>query len=80
MMRVATMVLGVTMAGCLESDEFSRESLMVAAGQFAPGLVVAGRHPLSRCYSQVSSVVAVRNASRSSRQCAGVVLSGSIPV
>lgn len=32
------------------------------------------------CYSQVSSVVAVRNASRSSRQCAGVVLSGSIPV
>jgi DNA-binding CsgD family transcriptional regulator len=30
--------------------------------------------------SQVSSVVAVRNASRSSRHCAGVFLSGSIPV
>ncbi len=31
-------------------------------------------------YSQVSAVVVVRNASRSSRHCAGVVLSGSMPV
>jgi hypothetical protein len=41
MMRVATMVLGVNMSGCLESDGFSHESLMVAAAQFALGLVVA---------------------------------------
>jgi hypothetical protein len=41
MMRVATMVLGVNMSGCLESDEFSHVSLMVAAAQFALGLVVA---------------------------------------
>ena len=41
MMRVATMVLGVNMSGCLESDSFSHESLMVAAAQFALGLVVA---------------------------------------
>ncbi|HVQ51962.1 MAG TPA: DUF350 domain-containing protein, partial [Mycobacterium sp.] len=41
MMRVATMVLGVDMSGCLESDSFSHESLMVAAAQFALGLVVA---------------------------------------
>jgi hypothetical protein len=41
MMRVATMVLGVNMSGCLESDRFSHESLMVAAAQFALGLVVA---------------------------------------
>jgi len=40
MMRVATMVLGVNMSG-LESDSFSHESLMVAAAQFALGLVVA---------------------------------------
>jgi hypothetical protein len=41
MMRVATMVLGVNMSGCLESDDFGYESLMVAAAQFALGLVVA---------------------------------------
>jgi hypothetical protein len=41
MMRVATIVLGVNMSGCLESDRFSHESLMVAAAQFALGLVVA---------------------------------------
>jgi|SRR5690349_17556915 len=41
MMRVATLVLGVDMAGCLESDRFSHESLMVAAAQFSLGLVVA---------------------------------------
>lgn len=34
----------------------------------------------SRHYSQVSWVVVVRKASRSSRQCAGVVFSGSMPV
>jgi uncharacterized protein DUF350 len=41
MMRVATMVLGVNMSRCLESDNFSHEALMVAAAQFALGLVVA---------------------------------------
>jgi hypothetical protein len=41
MMRVATMVLGLDMSGCLESDGFTHESLMVAAAQFALGLVVA---------------------------------------
>jgi hypothetical protein len=41
MMRVATMVLGVNMSGALESDNFNHESLMVAAAQFALGLVVA---------------------------------------
>ena len=41
MMRVATVALGVDMSGCLESDGFSHESLMVAAAQFALGLVVA---------------------------------------
>jgi len=41
MMRVATMVLGVNLSGCLESDTFNHESLMVGAAQFALGLVVA---------------------------------------
>jgi hypothetical protein len=41
MMRVATMVLGVNMSGCLESGTFTHESLMVASAQFALGLVVA---------------------------------------
>jgi Domain of Unknown Function (DUF350) len=41
MMRVATMVLGVNMSGCLESDVFVHEALMVAAAQFSLGLVVA---------------------------------------
>ena len=41
MMRVATMVLGVDMSGCLESEEFRHPTLMVAASQFALGLVVA---------------------------------------
>lgn len=41
MMRVATLVIGVDMRGCLESDSFSHESLMVAAAQFSLGLVVA---------------------------------------
>jgi hypothetical protein len=41
MMRVATMVLGVNMSGCLESDVFAHEALMVAAAQFSLGLVVA---------------------------------------
>ncbi len=38
------------------------------------------RAHLENNYSQVSWVVVVRNASRSSRHCAGVVLSGSMPV
>jgi hypothetical protein len=41
MMRVATLVLGLDMSGCLEADAFAHESLMVAAAQFALGLVVA---------------------------------------
>src|SRR5690242_19755920 len=41
MMRVATMVLGLDMSACLESDSFTHETLMVAAAQFALGLVVA---------------------------------------
>lgn len=41
MMRVATVALGVDMTGCLESEEFSHVSLMIAAAQFALGLVVA---------------------------------------
>jgi Domain of Unknown Function (DUF350) len=41
MMRVATMVLGLNMSGCLEAEGFRHESLMVAAAQFALGLVVA---------------------------------------
>ncbi|MFG1931636.1 DUF350 domain-containing protein [Mycobacterium sp. NPDC048908] len=41
MMRVATTVLGVDMSGCLHSAEFRHPTLMVAAAQFALGLVVA---------------------------------------
>jgi len=41
MMRVATIVLGVNMTGCLESEVFRHEALMVAAAQFSLGLVVA---------------------------------------
>ncbi len=41
MMRVATMALGVNMAGCLDSESFTHEALMVAAAQFSLGLVVA---------------------------------------
>jgi len=41
MMRVATLVLGLDMTRCLESDRFTHEALMVAAAQFSLGLVVA---------------------------------------
>jgi hypothetical protein len=41
MMRVAAMVLGLDMSACLQSDSFTHETLMVAAAQFALGLVVA---------------------------------------
>jgi hypothetical protein len=41
MMRVATMVLGVDMSANLHADEFRHPILMVAAAQFAFGLVVA---------------------------------------
>ena len=41
MMRVATMVLGLDMSACLEADSFTHATLMVAAAQFALGLVVA---------------------------------------
>jgi hypothetical protein len=41
MMRIATLVLGIDMDTLFEADEFSYESLMVAAAQFALGIVVA---------------------------------------
>jgi Domain of Unknown Function (DUF350) len=41
MMRVATLVIGIDMNALFYSDEFKYESLMVAAAQFALGLVVA---------------------------------------
>ena len=41
MMRVATIVLGIDMHTLLASDEYNHEALMVAAMQFALGMVVA---------------------------------------
>jgi hypothetical protein len=41
LMRVATMVLGIDMNVLFEADEYNYESLLVAAAQFALGLVVA---------------------------------------
>lgn len=41
MMRVATMVLGIDMHELFGADEFNYESLLVAAAQFALGIVVA---------------------------------------
>ena len=41
MMRFATMVIGIDMDALFQSDEFNYESLMVAAAQFALGIVVA---------------------------------------
>lgn len=41
MMRVAALVLGVDMDGLFESDEYMPKALIVAAAQFALGLVVA---------------------------------------
>jgi hypothetical protein len=41
MMRIATMVIGIDMHQLFEADEFNYEALMVAASQFALGVVVA---------------------------------------
>jgi hypothetical protein len=41
MMRIATLVIGIDMDALFDSDEFSYDSLMVAAAQFALGVVVA---------------------------------------
>ncbi|BBX64086.1 hypothetical protein MSAS_32600 [Mycobacterium saskatchewanense] len=41
MMRIATLVVGIDMEGLFQSDEYRYESLMVAASQFALGIVVA---------------------------------------
>jgi hypothetical protein len=41
MMRIATIVIGIDMNALFEADEFNYESLMVAAAQFALGIVVA---------------------------------------
>ena len=41
MMRIATLVIGIDMNALFDSDEFSYDSLMVAAAQFALGIVVA---------------------------------------
>jgi hypothetical protein len=41
MMRIATIVIGIDMHALFEADEFNYESLMVAAAQFALGVVVA---------------------------------------
>ena len=41
MMRIATIVIGIDMQALFEADEFNYESLMVAAAQFALGVVVA---------------------------------------
>lgn len=41
MMRIATLVIGIDMDALFGSDEFSYDSLIVAAAQFALGIVVA---------------------------------------
>jgi hypothetical protein len=41
MMRFATLVIGIDMDALFQDDEFNYESLMVAAAQFALGIVVA---------------------------------------
>ena len=41
MMRIATMVIGIDMDRLFNADEFSYDALMVAASQFALGIVVA---------------------------------------
>jgi Domain of Unknown Function (DUF350) len=41
MMRIATLVIGIDMDALFDSGEFSYDSLMVAAAQFALGIVVA---------------------------------------
>ncbi|MDT5351311.1 MAG: hypothetical protein QOH91_4598 [Mycobacterium sp.] len=41
MMRIATLVIGIDMEALFDADGFSYDSLMVAAAQFALGIVVA---------------------------------------
>jgi uncharacterized membrane protein YjfL (UPF0719 family) len=41
MMRIATLVIGIDMDALFQRDEFNYESLMVAAAQFALGIIVA---------------------------------------
>ncbi|MBW0017522.1 MAG: DUF350 domain-containing protein [Mycobacterium sp.] len=41
MMRVAALAIGINMHELFEADEFSYDALMVAAAQFALGIVVA---------------------------------------
>ena len=41
MMRFATLVIGIDMDALFQRDEFNYESLLVAAAQFALGIVVA---------------------------------------
>jgi len=41
MMRIATLVIGIDMDALFEAEEFNYSSLMVAAAQFALGIVVA---------------------------------------
>ena len=41
MMRIATVAIGINMNEVFEADEFCYEALMVAAAQFALGIVVA---------------------------------------
>jgi hypothetical protein len=41
MMRIATLVIGIDIHALFEADEYSYDSLMVAAAQFALGIVVA---------------------------------------
>lgn len=41
MMRIATLVIGIDMDALLRADEYSYECLIVAAAQFALGIVVA---------------------------------------
>jgi hypothetical protein len=41
MMRIATLVIGIDMEALFDADEYNYESLMVAASQFALGIVVA---------------------------------------
>ncbi len=41
MMRIATLVIGIDMSTLFNADEFSYDSLIVAASQFALGIVVA---------------------------------------
>lgn len=41
MMRIATLVIGIDMDALFQADEYRYESLIVAASQFALGIVVA---------------------------------------